>query len=622
MVRSFWCMADPGADPTTAKHPLIGARQLLQSGVMTDPAVCPGCEEPLPVRARYCPGCGRVLRPSAELSDTVTEAAARPAPTVPPRLIVPGTLVAGRYTVDGVIGEGGMGVVYRGTDTQRDRTVAIKALHSSLMGDRDVRRRFKREAQLMLGWNHRHVVRVHDLIEHEDLLAFVMEYVDGPTLEDHAQRWGGKLPLDDIRLIFSGILEAMEEAHSMGIIHRDLKPQNILLRLDDSGVHAKIVDFGLAKVLEGTTYTMTGAMLGTCRYMSPEQVKSPQDVDHRSDIYAVGVSLYRCLTGRCPFEGTNHFAVMMAHVEQAPEPPSLYRPHLPAALEAVAMQALAKDRADRPQSCAAFRTALEQALADVTSARVERESELPRVIVEDDGNEMVLIPSGTFQMGSHRRVVVLDRFYLARHPVTNRQFQAFVDATGYRPTDAEAARFLNHFRAGRCPPELVDHPVVFVSWLDARAYCRWAARRLPSEAEWEKAARGTDGNKFPWGRDEPTADLANFGQTRAKTYPVPGSWAAGDGGTAPVGAFPRGASPYGIQGMAGNVFEWCEDVDDVTFYLHGPDRNPRNTIQPGSAPCVIRGGSWRYDVRSLRTYARSSFPPTYRLDTVGFRVAL
>ncbi len=206
--------------------------------------------------------------------------------------------------------------------------------------------------------------------------------------------------------------------------------------------------------------------------------------------------------------------------------------------------------------------------------------------------------------------MLLDRFYVARYPVTNRMFGEFVERTAYKPTDAEAARFLAHWKTGKCPAGMEDHPVTFVSWLDARAYCRWAARRLPSEAEWEKAARGTDGNRFPWGRDEPTADLAHFGHAR------------GNAGTCPVDSHPRGASPYGIEGMAGNVFEWCEDVDDAAFYLHGPERNPRNTIQPGTASCVIRGGSFRYDARSLRTYARSSFPPTFRLDTVGFRVAL
>jgi serine/threonine-protein kinase len=580
---------------------------------------CRRCEEELSTKARFCPNCGfpvAVAYPGVATQDaTVTEPGQH---TLPPRLIAAGTRVTDRYMIDGVLGEGGMGVVYRANDLTRERSVAIKALHASLMGDSEIRRRFIREAQLMLGWNHRHVARVHEIIEHPDLLAFVMEYVEGPTLEEHAQRWNGKLPYDEIRGIFGGVLEAMQLAHAAGIIHRDLKPHNVLLRMEDEAVVPKIVDFGIAKILEGTTYTMTGALLGTCRYMSPEQAQSPQDVDHRSDIYSLGVTLYRCVTGRCPFEGNNHFAVMMAHVSQPPEPPSAFRPHMPPALEQIILRALAKDRTERPQSCAEFRSALEAALVDVTPSRVERDTEYPRIIIEDDDNEMRLIPAGPFQLGAHRRSVILDRYYIARYPVTNRQFQAFLETTGYKPNDAEAHRFLQHWRNGQCPPELVNHPVVFVSWTDARAYCRWAARRLPSEAEWEKAARGPDGNKYPWGREEPTAEHANFGQARAKHYPL----GTGAGGTSPVDAFPRSASPYGIEGMAGNVFEWCEDVDDPGFYLHGPERNPRNTIQPGSAPCVIRGGSWRYDVRSLRTYARASFAPTFRLDTVGFRVAL
>ena len=580
---------------------------------------CRRCEEELSTRARFCPNCGHPVStayPGVATQDaTVTEPGQH---MLPPRLIAAGTRVTDRYMIDGVLGEGGMGVVYRANDLARERSVAIKALHASLMGDSEIRRRFIREAQLMLGWNHRHVARVDEIIEHPDLLAFVMEYVEGPTLEEHAQRWNGKLPYDEIRGIFSGVLDAMQQAHAAGIVHRDLKPHNVLLRMEDDGVIPKIVDFGIAKILEGTTYTMTGALLGTCRYMSPEQAQSPQDVDHRSDIYSLGVTLYRCVTGRCPFEGNNHFAVMMAHVSQPPEPPSAFRPHMPAALEQIILRALAKDRTERPQTCAEFRTALEAALVDVTPSRVERDTEYPRIIVEDDDNEMRLIPAGPFQLGAHRRTVILDRYYIARFPVTNRQFQAFLETTGYKPTDAEAHRFLQHWRNGQCPPELLNHPVVFVSWTDARAYCRWAARRLPSEAEWEKAARGPDGNKYPWGREEPTAEHANFGQARAKHYPL----GTGAGGTSPVDVFPKSASPYGIEGMAGNVFEWCEDVDDPGFYLHGPERNPRNTIQPGSAPCVIRGGSWRYDIRSLRTYARASFAPTFRLDTVGFRVAL
>src|ERR1043166_7401774 len=334
-------------------------------------ARCHSCHEELSDRARFWPDCGHPVAMHAGVATqggTVTEPAQQ---ALPPRLIAAGTRISERYAIDGVLGEGGMGVVYRALDNQRERTVAIKALHANLMGDAEIRRRFTREAQLMLRWNHRHIARVHDFIEHKDLLAFVMEYVEGPTLEEHAQRWNGKLPYDDIRLIFSSVLEAMAEAHDIGIVHRDLKPHNILLRLEDNGATPKIVNFGIAKILEGTTYTMTGALLGTCRYMSPEQAQSPQNVDHRTDIYSLGVTLYRCVTGRCPFEGNNHFAVMMAHVSQPPEPPSAFRPHMPPALEQIILRALAKDRTERPQSCAEFRAALEAALIDVTPARVE-----------------------------------------------------------------------------------------------------------------------------------------------------------------------------------------------------------------------------------------------------------
>jgi serine/threonine-protein kinase len=154
---------------------------------------------------------------------------------------------------------------------------------------------------------------------------------------------------------------------------------------------------------------MSGALLGTSPLHAARAGPSRrQDVDHRADIYSLGVTLYRCVTGRCPFEGSSHFAVMMAHVQQPPEPPSAFRPHLPPALERIMLQSLAKDRADRPQSCAEFRAALEGSLVDVTSSRVEHESDHPQVIVEDDGNEMLLIPAGAFQMGANRRVVLLD----------------------------------------------------------------------------------------------------------------------------------------------------------------------------------------------------------------------
>ncbi len=571
----------------------------------------------MPPAGRFCSACGK---PQSGAGDDVTVTAAQDAPPVamdpgpvagwPARqLLEEGTELGPTYAVECVVGEGGMGVVYRGWDRVRGRHVALKTLHANLMGDTGIKRRFLREARMMTTWNHPNVVRVHDLVDVSDVLAIVMELVEGPTLEAYAQRWGGQLPYDEIAAIMTGVLAGVSEAHKRQIVHRDLKPENILLREGPDGAVPKIVDFGIAKILEGTSYTVTGALLGTCRYMSPEQVQQPEMIDHRSDIYSLGITLYRMLTGRCPFEGTNHFALMMAHANQAPPPPSRYRRDLPDGLEQLVLDALEKDRDRRPQTCEVFAERLRETLDQVPTRRVVTgDHVLAPIVVEADGSEMVLVPAGEFLMGPNRRTVTLDAFYLARHPVTNRQFQAFVDVTGYRPEGADAHRFLNHWRDGRSPRRLLDHPVTYISWHDAQAWCTWAGRRLPTEAEWEKAARGGDGRRFPWGKTEPSVRLANFGLQRK--------------GTTEVKAHPAGASPHGHVDMAGNVAEWCEDVDDPRFYLNGPTRNPRLTTQPGSAPCVTRGGSWMYDARSLRTYARSSLDPTFRVDGVGFRCAL
>ncbi len=160
---------------------------------------------------------------------------------------------------------------------------------------------------------------------------------------------------------------------------------------------------------------------------------------------------------------------------------------------------------------------------------------LEPVLRGKDVGDMVLVPAGPFAMGPDRREVRLDAFYIDRSPVTNLEFATFVSITGYRPANDPAARFLSTTGVGsrvrQPPPALEQHPVVYVSWDDARAYAAWAGKRLPTEAEWEKAARGTDGRKYPWGRAEPGPTRANYGRSC--------------GGTTPVGAFPEGASPYG-----------------------------------------------------------------------------
>jgi serine/threonine-protein kinase len=521
---------------------------------------------------------------------------------VPMRLPV-GTRIS-VYTIESVIGEGGMGVVYRAHDHALDRKVALKTLHTNLAGNDEIRVRFAREARILRTYTHPNVVRVYDFIEHDYVLAMVMELVEGPTLVEYLHKWRGYMPLDEIQRIFHGVLDAVDAGHRQGVVHRDLKPENILVTGAGELLRPKIVDFGIARILEGTTYTMTGAFLGTCCYMAPEQVEHPQSADPRSDIYSLGVTLYQLCTGKLPFEG-NHFAVMMAHVHQPPKPPSTLRGDLPESLERLILDALAKAPSQRVTSCGEFARRLEEALPMRHSPSSLPASSLPHVLKGTHGEEMLLVPSGTFRMGRNKREVFLDSFYIDRTPVTNAEFATFLEVTGYRPTDASAARFVYHLH-GRKPSKALDnHPVTYVSWLDARAYASWVGKRLPTEAEWEKAARGTDARKYPWGRTEPGPRKANYGNK--------------DGGTMPVDAHPEGASPYGVLDMAGNVWEWCEDYDDAGFYEDGPPNNPRNE-QPGER-LVMRGGSYMFGPQALRTYARTSFEAHYRFAGGGFRCA-
>jgi formylglycine-generating enzyme required for sulfatase activity len=301
---------------------------------------------------------------------------------------------------------------------------------------------------------------------------------------------------------------------------------------------------------------------------------------------------------------------MMAHVSEPPPPPSRFRSDVPEALDRLVLDALAKDPARRPPSCAIFRERLDEALAAFEPAELPPGS-LPSVVRGAETADLVLVPAGPFLYGPKRREVDLDAFYIDRTPVTNAEFASFVRATRYAPSDEGSGRFLHHFRSGRAPVGAEHHPVTHVSWTDARAYAAWAGKRLPTEAEWEKAARGTDGRRYPWGRTEPTAEHANYGKIK--------------GGTTSVDAHAAGASPYGVLDLAGNVWEWCEDVDDPDFYLDGPTRNPRSarpsTVPPRMARHVVRGGSWLYGPRALRTVYRASFEAHYRVASGGFRCA-
>ena len=253
---------------------------------------------------------------------------------------------------------------------------------------------------------------------------------------------------------------------------------------------------------------------------------------------------------------------------------------------------------------------------DGSDVPVEKESK----IIGKDGAPMVLIPAGEFKMGDafnegdrdERPVhtVYLDAFYIDIYEVTNAQYKKFMDATGYK------APYYWNDQNYKAP----NNPVVSVSWNDAKAYTDWAGKRLPTEAEWEKAARGTDGRKFPWSNQNFAGDLVNFADRNLDL-----SWAdpkINDGYrfSAPVGSYPKGASPYGVWDMAGNVWEWVADWYDETYYRNALVENPQGP-QSGQYH-VHRSNSWARTQAGVRAADRKSNPPDRAVDDLGFRCAL
>lgn len=255
-----------------------------------------------------------------------------------------------------------------------------------------------------------------------------------------------------------------------------------------------------------------------------------------------------------------------------------------------------------------------------------------------DGAMMVFIPEGEFLMGSDEddffedempaHLVYLDSYWVYQTEVTNQHFAEFIAASGYQTTAERAGGSVvvdadtGGWREGadwRAPHGLgsdlsgrEDHPVVHVSWYDSVAYCDWAGGRLPTEAEWEKAARGTDGRNYPWGDDPPTNTLANY---------------SNKDGAVPVGSFPRGASPFGVLDMAGNVWEWVADLFDENYYSISPHENPtgigiEEVDDFRGEVYVIRGGSWGAGTHYLAVTRREWNEPFWPTSDLGFRCVL
>ena len=281
-----------------------------------------------------------------------------------------GSIVDARYRVHNRIGAGGTATVYCAEDMRLGRRIALKVLHHSLADEREWVERFWREACRAAGLHHRHIVSIYDRGEWDGTHYIVMEYVAGRSLKSIIREQAPLEPQRAIDLTLQ-ILRAARFIHRRDIIHRDLKPDNAIV--DDTG-RLKVTDFGIARAAGRSDITRTDSILGTVRYMSPEQARG-RALNGASDLYSIGVILYELLAGRVPFEDQNAVTVALKHVNERPVPPSSFNASVTPALESIVMRALEKAPESRFPDADAFIGALERANGTVATA--EPPGELP-----------------------------------------------------------------------------------------------------------------------------------------------------------------------------------------------------------------------------------------------------
>lgn len=269
-----------------------------------------------------------------------------------------GEVLKGTYRIGKMLGEGGAGMVYQAEHTSLGHLVAIKTLISKLARNPDTRGRFLEEGIIQANLVHPNIVRVTDTINEGGVTAIVMEYVDGPSLDQYLRRLDRLLSEAEACQIICAVLDAMALAHAEGVVHRDLKPANIMMARVGGGTQPRVTDFGIAKLLSSQGRTATGTTMGTLYYISPEQLASAKTVDGRADIYSLGCTLYEMLTLQPPFPLDTDFALMMAHLHEAVPDPRTVRPELSEEVATVVMKAMAKDPEQRFKSCTEMRELL------------------------------------------------------------------------------------------------------------------------------------------------------------------------------------------------------------------------------------------------------------------------
>jgi tetratricopeptide (TPR) repeat protein/tRNA A-37 threonylcarbamoyl transferase component Bud32 len=296
----------------------------------------------------------------------------------------------GKYRLIERLGRGGMAEVYRAYQPSLDRDVAVKVMHGYMVEDSEFVGRFGREAKAVASLHHPHIVQMYDFDTEGGVYYMVMEYISGETLKARLERFadqGKRMPLAEVARVFRALCDALDYAHGQGCVHRDIKPANIMFEDD----RLMLTDFGLATIAGGTRFTVTGAIVGTPAYMSPEQGRGEAG-DVRSDIYALGVALYEVITGQVPFDADTPLAIVYKHLNEPLPIPSQLTPDVPPLVEKVILKALAKDPEDRFQSAGALADALSAAVAGQEAPGKVYELVAPEPPAEDSAGTVITQP--------------------------------------------------------------------------------------------------------------------------------------------------------------------------------------------------------------------------------------
>ena len=497
----------------------------------------------------------------------------------------------GRFEIIEVLGEGGMGKVFKAYDTQLQEMVAIKSIHKKFNMNDTVINMFLNEAKTSLKITDKHVIRIRDILHFSDNYYLIMEFVDGIDLRSWMKK-NSEIESRDAKSIYfmiRPIFEALVNAHNY-TIHRDIKPANIMISEEK---HIYLMDFGIATVIKGSkirdVIKEKNIYVGTPSYMPIEQQRGDTDIDKRVDIYAMGVIFYELLTQQKPLKEDIVFA-------------SHFNPSVSVELDRLILKMLAFNREDRYAN-------VEDIIADMDALFSNRLKKI-KIEINETGelnlNNFVTVPEGNFFRGSGleskievekpRRKIYLDSYRISIYPVTNSEYLFFL-----REND-----MLDEVRE-KVYTDKPNYPVTEVSWDDAVLYCDWIGGQLPTEAQWEKASKGLRNRVYPWG-NEFNMKYCNIENSMGKSVAVD--------------SYALGASSYGCYQMSGNVWEWCQDDFMDNFYKKRDSKKKNPIADINSDIKVIRGGSYNFVQSSARSSYRYYAKRNHKDDSIGFRVVV